>query len=340
VTERPRPHLLIGFDGSEAAEHAIDVAGRLVPGARATVVTVRDSWKPLEHAAWARIGLPDAVLVPAAATLEHEAAQAAAARADQGRRRALLAGFDAECVVEDASRPWRGLAAAARRLGTDAIVCGAHGHGGAARAVLGTTADALLHHAPSAVLVVPPGAAALDGPLLIGYDGSAAADEAIRVAARLFSGRRALVIRTWKSPFDRSYAGEALDATPLDDVQLMVIDVELAFAADAERAAAAGAARARDVGLDAQAFPVRADSGAWRGLERTAEAEHAAVVVVGSRGRGAIAATLLGSVASGLAHNAARPLLIARAPAAQSASDTAETASTITQTATRTTVAD
>jgi nucleotide-binding universal stress UspA family protein len=339
VTEHPRPQLLIGFDGSDAAGHAIDVAGLLVPGARATVVTVRDTWKPLEHAAWARIGLPDAVLVPAAQTLEQEAAQAAAARAEQGRRRALLAGFDAECLVEDASRPWRGLAAVARRVRADAIVCGAHGRGGVARAVLGTTTDALLHHAPSPVLVVPPGAAAADGPLLIGYDGSPAADEAIRVAARLFTGRRALVVRVWKSPFERSYAGEALDATPLDDVQLMVIDVELAFAADAERAASAGAALALDLGLDAQALPVRADLGAWRGLERTAESERAAVVVVGSRGRGALAATLLGSVSSGLAHNAARPLLIARAPA-QSTPETAEATSTITHSATGATLAD
>ena len=41
-------------------------------------------------------------------------------------------------------------------------------------------------------------------------------------------------------------------------------------------------------------------------------AEQAAVVVAGRRGRGAVASTVLGSVASGLVHNAGVPTLIVR----------------------------
>jgi nucleotide-binding universal stress UspA family protein len=45
---------------------------------------------------------------------------------------------------------------------------------------------------------------------------------------------------------------------------------------------------------------------------RAADDAGAALIVAGSRGRGGIASALLGSVSSGLAHNAGRPTLIVR----------------------------
>jgi nucleotide-binding universal stress UspA family protein len=39
---------------------------------------------------------------------------------------------------------------------------------------------------------------------------------------------------------------------------------------------------------------------------------HATVIVAGSRGRGGLASTILGSVSSGLVHNAETPVLVVR----------------------------
>jgi nucleotide-binding universal stress UspA family protein len=311
VTDRS-PHLLIAFDGSEPARHAIELIARLAPGARATVVTVRDAWDPLDHAAVARLALPDAIIVPAAGKLAAAHAEAAEATAAQGAQRAAAAGLESDHHVEQAPKPWRGIVAAAHRLAPDLIVCGARGHGGLSRALLGTTSDALLHHAPAPVLIVPAHGPAGAGPVLVGYDGSGPARDAIALTARLFPRRAATIVNAWSSPLDRSYEGEGLVTMPLTDMHELVASLESVCVEDAERLAAAGAATARELGLAARPVAVACGGvGAWHALLAAADQEDAAAIVVGSRGRGAIASTVLGSVSAGLAHNAARPVLVA-----------------------------
>jgi nucleotide-binding universal stress UspA family protein len=50
--------------------------------------------------------------------------------------------------------------------------------------------------------------------------------------------------------------------------------------------------------------------GGWQALLEGAKAAHAAAILVGSRGRGAVAAAVLGSVATGLVHAAERPVIV------------------------------
>ena len=57
--------------------------------------------------------------------------------------------------------------------------------------------------------------------------------------------------------------------------------------------------------------PARARGGRSAAVGRE---EGAAVIVTGARGRGALASTLLGSVSSGLVHNAEAPVLVVREP--------------------------
>lgn len=306
--------LVVGYDGSPAAAHAIAAAGRLVPGASVTVVTVRDSWLALEHSAMARIALPDSILVPAVYEFEADAESGARRVAEEGRGLAAAAGLDARARVQPADTPSRGLIDAASAVHADAIVCGASGHGGVYRAVLGTTAGHLVHHAPLPVLIVPPLEKPADGPLLIGYDGSEHAKDAIRTAGRFFAGRRALIAHAWMSPMEHSYAGSALLGTPSDEIHDVAQTLADMFAARAADLLDEGTAIAREAGLEAEPLDLEWTHGAWRALEAAAREHDAAAIVAGCRGRGAVTSTVLGSVSSGLAHNATVPVLIVRRP--------------------------
>ena len=78
----------------------------------------------------------------------------------------------------------------------------------------------------------------------------------------------------------------------------------------AEEIADDGAAFARELGLTADASVPESGRGDWHALLKAAETSRAAVLLVGSRGRGAVASTVLGSVASALVHAAAVPVLV------------------------------
>ena len=208
--------------------------------------------------------------------------------------------------------PWRGVCAAAEGLEADVIVCGSRGRGPFSRAVLGSTSSSLLHHADRPVLIVPPGAGDLDGPAVIGYDGSDGARAAIAAAARLLAGRPALVVHAWSSPLRRSYAGSAVAAVPLPELSELTSDLGEIFAEQAREGAEEGVTRAREAGLAAQAMAPEGPPGIWRALSATARHEGASVIVAGCRGRGAVASTILGSVSAGLVHNAELPVLIVR----------------------------
>ena len=70
----------------------------------------------------------------------------------------------------------------------------------------------------------------------------------------------------------------------------------------------------RPQGLEVQAEAVHGDGNAWRTLLDTAHAHRAAAVVVGSRGKSAIGAALVGSVSRALVHHAPAPVLVVRPP--------------------------
>jgi nucleotide-binding universal stress UspA family protein len=225
---------------------------------------------------------------------------------------AQAAGLEAIGSVHAGPTPWRTICRAAEAHDADLVVCGSRGRGGFSRAFLGSTASSLLHHCPRPMLVVPPGAGELSGPTLIGYDGSDGAKAAIRSAALLLPGRAVLVVYAWSSPVRRSFAGEALLATPAAEVHDVTVDLDRFFEEQAGEEAEEGAALAREHGLDARGLAIESASGPWRTLVATARAEGASVIVAGCRGRGALASTVLGSVASGLVHNAELPTLIVR----------------------------
>jgi nucleotide-binding universal stress UspA family protein len=317
-SDEPRPaSLLIAFDGSSAAEAAVRAAGALFPGARGTVLTIH---KPAIGAATTfRAGgaLMAPELVERSLTeLEQELVAEAEAAAADGVRLAEAAGLSAEPAVAPGQRqPWEPILAAAAERGADVVVCGTRGHGPVARSVLGSTSSSLLHHADRAVLVVPEGDVSADGPALIAYDGSPAANEAIAAAGRRLPGRPALVVHAWESPLRHSASGRALTGAPISELRGVSEDFETWIRDAADATIEDGVALASKAGLEVSGEAVESSSTAWRVLSATAETHNATVIVAGSQGHGRVASVLLGSVSAGLVHHAERPVLIIRAPA-------------------------
>jgi nucleotide-binding universal stress UspA family protein len=307
-----RPRVLIAYDGSDEAAAAIRTVAALMPDAHAIVAHARGDAVALEHAALARVAMPDSMIVPSAAAFEREAEDASRTMAERGRALAEDAGLEATTALCTGSSAWRAVCSAGREQRADVIACGTRGRGGVARAFLGSTSSALVHHADRPVFVVPPGVAELTGPVLIGYDGSDAAKAAIGTAARLFRARETLVVHAWSSAVTNSFVGETLLTAPVAEIREIAGDLDEVLAQQADEIAADGAAIAVEQGLAARGLTIPSAPGAWRALAAIARDEGAAVVVAGCRGRGALASTVLGSVSSGLVHNAYAPVLIVR----------------------------
>lgn len=149
-------------------------------------------------------------------------------------------------------------------------------------------------------------------PVLICFDGSEEAAEAIRRAGALLPGREALVL---------SVAIPAKDEAPLDPVSDLVgrlsgiyREWDEAVAELAEQQARRGCELATEAGLDAH--PMTARGKAAPTILRIAE-EHDVAVIVLSAGRHTALGGLLGSVATRVVHGAERPVLVVPAPQTQ-----------------------
>jgi len=204
--------------------------------------------------------------------------------------------------------------AEADEIDAEVIVCGSRGRGAVARSLLGSTSTRVLHHASRPVLVVPADPGASEGPAVIAYDGSDGARAAIAAAGRLLPRRRTVVVHVWNSPMRNTLSGRALARAPLPELREFSAEYEPFFAAAAGAVVEEGVGLARKAGLEASGEAIESGSGAWRALAEVAIDRGVAVIVAGSRGRGGLASTILGSVSSGLVHNAETPALIVRAP--------------------------
>jgi nucleotide-binding universal stress UspA family protein len=150
------------------------------------------------------------------------------------------------------------------------------------------------------------------GPVLFAYDGSAHARAAIEKGAALVRPGAAVVVTAW-TPF-KEIAPAALLALPGDMVSEAVDDLDTANREEAEELAAEGAELARAAGFDAEPRAISSPGPFFVALIKTANEIDASAIVVGSRGRSRLAATVLGSVSTGVLHHTARPVLVVRAP--------------------------
>lgn len=165
----------------------------------------------------------------------------------------------------------------------DLVVVGSRGLGSLGSVLLGSVSRSLAARGPCPTLIVPESASPVgDGPVVCAVDDSDGARAAVRTAADV-SERLAtrLLLVTVKAVDDPS---SSADDRPIDDAGL---------------------------GTRPEWVYMRGEpAGA---IIEAAEAHRAGMIVVGSRGRGALAASMLGSVSSAVAGRSTRPVMVVRA---------------------------
>jgi nucleotide-binding universal stress UspA family protein len=299
---------LIGYDGSEDAAAAIRRAGQLLAPRPAIVAHVWDSLAALLLHTDVR-GLTGSMR-EAAAELDEEDRLNAERVASEGAELARDAGFDAEAhALQGKPKAWPTLLAKADEIDAAVIVIGSRGLGSVKSALVGSVSSGLLHHTRRPVLVVPPTEAEPPtGPALIAFDGSDASHIGITAAAQLLAVREAIIETVW-IPYSGVAAGGVAGA-PVAVVNRAAEELDGTIASTARQTAHDGARLAAAAGLEARAEAIETAGPVWCTLRDSAEAHGSGVIVVGARGRGAMSATVLGSVSSALVHSAHMPILV------------------------------
>jgi nucleotide-binding universal stress UspA family protein len=143
--------LLLCYDGSEDAKHAIEHAGRLLGGRDALVVTV---WQPTPAlGSFAFAGATDSMFD--FVEVNRAAADLGGRVAGDGVRIAQQAGLHAEPVAVESTGPvWKTIVEIADRYDAATIVMGSRGLTGLQSMLLGSVSSAIVHHADRPTLVI------------------------------------------------------------------------------------------------------------------------------------------------------------------------------------------
>lgn len=272
-TSHAPTRVVVAYDGSTPARTALDLACDL--GAARGL--------PL-HLVCA-VDADDAVSAEAfTATAQAALASAAALAASRG-------------VTATTATPLGSPSAAVlRQVRTgDLLVTGTHGHRPVARVFLGSTSSALVSHARGPVLVARRSTAAPDAPVVVGVDGSPWSVDAVALAAREAQARGVGLRAVLALP-------PVVDAVGLVDVP---------DAAQVEDARALVAEAVAGLAEDHPDVPVTTSVVVTHPVDALLAASHeASLLVVGSRGHGALRRMLLGSVSRELSQRASCPVLV------------------------------
>lgn len=279
----PRDQIVVGHDGSSGGRDALALA-----------VALADTWGIDPTITVVGVYPYDPSYKSASETFEAKLVQQtedqlADARAEYADREHI------RFTVVRGSSPAQALHNLARDLHARAIVVGRSHTNVVTRPFLGSATEQALHGSPCAVVVAPVGWADRDGALKtvgVAYDGGENARHAVEVAARLARHRGASlrILRVLQSvPL---WYGGALDPFPLD-----------ALRGDAE----ADIVELRDglSGVDVSGEVILGDTRA--ALEEPAGVD---LLVVGSRGFGAVRRVVLGSTSTQLVRHAKIPVAV------------------------------
>lgn len=283
--------VLVGYDGSEQARRAVDWAAaeaRSLDG-RLVIATAVESPQVSER-------------IDAWFTSEQLAEETAHERAESdldtlaGEVLAANPALPVEPVLREGSAS-EVINAVADEVETSMTVVGGHGTGGISRMFAGSTAAEVVHTERRPVIIVRGDGQTGDAPVVLGVDGSKSCDAAVAFAFDFASRHRRTLcaLHAW-SDVTLSSPAEPIRALFDEELQAMAAT----FFGDLPE-------RYPDVRVD---WTVVTDRPAHALLERAGKA---ALLVIGSHGRGPVRRALLGSVSHAALHDADCPIAIVRA---------------------------
>ncbi|MFG1739787.1 universal stress protein [Micromonospora chalcea] len=285
--------VVVGVDGSPSSLAAADLAAATAVARSRPLVLVHGYLHPLGYGVPLNpydLGVP-APTAESEKMLESVAADLAERHPGLRVQVRQVAGGPGATMVEESRR-------------AELVVVGSRGVGGFAGLLLGSVGGQLAQHGHCPVLIVRPEEQPIpvNGPVLVGVDGSDSAAYAIELAADEAERRDAeLVLMHVRSPERGAVAPEvAAEASTAERAEAAGL---LAEAADRVRAAHPGLrVTERSVTSPSPETALREASG------------EASLVVVGSRGRGGFAGLLLGSVSQAMVQHSHCPVLVAHRP--------------------------
>ncbi|GGK87368.1 hypothetical protein Sme01_48700 [Sphaerisporangium melleum] len=188
--------IVVGVDGSPSAAAAVEWAADDAKrrGARLRIVHVREPWTwdyPYRAAPWFRDALPAYWRSVLAATVEWTRRYAPGVEVSA----AMVTGAAAERLAGESED-------------AEELILGSRGLGGFAGAVLGSVGRAVAARSAAPVVVVRRHPPVRYGEIVVGYDGSPAAEAAMGYALREaeLRGARVRVLHAWSSPPFSPYA--------------------------------------------------------------------------------------------------------------------------------------
>jgi nucleotide-binding universal stress UspA family protein len=287
--------ILVGTEGSQAADNAVSTALRLARAADAEIRAVHARETP--EGARRRSA--------AGRQVAHQRERAGERVLEAVTERAGKVDVPATTVIDDRP-PAELLLAQAREWGADLLAIGAQGESGFERAIRGSVADQLIRGSPVPVLTVhqPPSTDPLDPieRLVVPSDGSSAALSAAPVARALAQATGARLDLVFAVP-PRIEGGELLGPTD---------DIEQAAAKLADDALAPLERRYRGTEIERERR-VRHDA-PHRAIVHHADERDADMIVMSTRGHGSLERVLLGSVADKVLRTSNVPVVTVNPP--------------------------
>lgn len=274
--------IVVGVDGSPDSGVALDWAAEEARLRGAPLQAVFGLWMPI-----AAVPFGGAAVLPPSDELRSFATEVLDAARQRAKETAPGIDVDTSLVLRP---PAEALLDVSKDAGL--VVAGTRGLGTIGSLVLGSVSGRVAAHATCPVVVVPPHEGAGDGSIVVGVDGSAHGEAALRFALTEAGLRSARVVVV--GAFRMHGHTTAPERQETEDLLNAALD-------RARAATGAPGAAAEATTLAEPGFPTDVIVEA---------AVDASLVVVGSRGRGDVRSMLLGSTSRGVLHQAGRPVAV------------------------------